>query len=153
MNKENKEGLSPEFDTWLKANNPRNAMHAPEGYFDSFSDKLLAELPSETNGSKVVKFRSLYFGGSIAAGFAILLAVLFFMKNDQVSNDYYADLSEDLSWLYLIQNSTELSLAEIASLSEGDDEWAEMELEIFSNSLSDEFIDGLDFDLLEDLYE
>lgn len=150
MNKENKEGLLPEFDNWLKANNPRNAMHTPEGYFDNFSDELMSKISKDKSPTK---YRLLYYAGSIAAGFAILLAALLFMQDDQGTNDYYADLTEDQSWLYLIQNSTDLSLDEIASLSQAEGELAELELEIFTNGLSDEFIDGIDIDLLEDIYE
>jgi hypothetical protein len=101
----------------------------PEGYFDSLEDKVLAKALAESGEAPQGKTRSLvnYRNLSIAAGLAVLLALIPFLKDiihpvstpESVSvNENLETVSEDVVLLYLAEEYDLESIAADLELDE-----------------------------------
>jgi hypothetical protein len=131
----------------------------PEGYFDSLEDRVMAKIKSEKASEPAGKVRSLinFRNLSIAAGLALLLALIPLLKenNDQDTSELSASfdnqleaISEDAAALYLAE---EYDLESIAV----DIELDETEVSSDEDLTEDEILNYLlDSELSEsDLYE
>ena len=158
MSKKEKQLISPEFDTWLQENDPRKVQDVPEGYFESFADQLMARVTEkdiESPISKAKVMRLPYYWISAIAASAILLiaAVMFFQNSDAQLSDSFAELSAENTLDYILDNSYDYNLADITEYTEMDQAFVDLESELFSLNLTEDFIDNIDIELLEDLYE
>ena len=103
----------------------------PEGYFDSLEDQVMANINRETTSEPAGKVRSLINirNLSIAAGLALLLALIPLLKENTAQNsaeltasfDYQLDtISEDAAVLYLAEEYDLESIAVDIELDEAD---------------------------------
>ena len=158
MSKKEKQLISPEFDTWLQENDPRKVQDVPVGYFESFADQLMARVSEKDTASPVSKAKVIklpyYWISAVAASAVILVAALMFFQNsDAQINNTFADLNTEYTLDYILENSSDYSLAEIVEYTEMDQAFVDLESELYSQNLSEDFIDNIDIELLEDLYE
>ena len=158
MSKKEEQFISPEFDTWLQENDPRKVQDVPEGYFESFADQLMEQVSEKDTESRVSKAKVIrlpyYWIGAVAASAVLLIAAfMFFQNSDAQLNNTFADLSTEYTLDYILDNSSEYSLSEIIEYTEMDQAFVDLESELYSQNLSEDFIDNIDIELLEDLYE
>lgn len=160
MSKKDEQFISPEFDTWLQENDPRKVQGVPEGYFESFADHLMARVSEQDTLSKTPASKAkviqlpYYWISAIAASVILLVAALAFLQNsDAKLSNSFAELSAEHTLDYILDNSSDYSLAEITEYTEMDQAFVDLETELLSQNFTEDFIDNIEIELLEDLYE
>jgi hypothetical protein len=154
----NKENINPDFDKWLKENNPRKHLKVPEGYFDAFPDQIMNHLKAETSAiqhePKIKQLFSRKWVLRIAASLIVLIsAISIFQQISNTNTMEFANLEEDQTWDYVMAYSTDYEINEIAAFAEMDETITEWESEIFTNNISDQYLDEIDIELVEDFYK
>lgn len=158
MNKEEGHGINSDFDSWLQKNNPRKTQGVPDGYFENFSDLLMERIKDESvepiiQKRPILKLHRNMIGAVAAAIIVLIAAIVIIQAPREQSMDSFAELNPDSTLDYLLNNSSEYTLDEIMEFAELDQTIADIESELLSDDITEDFIDNIDFELLEDLYE
>ena len=135
-----------------KKNDPRRAMKLPEGFFDQIEEEIMDQISS----AKVVPFRSMTINKVMAIGAVevLLIAALYVMNLKAGEGDpTFAELSADQNWDYFLENSDEITYEELADFEESDAAIEALEEEIYGNLASEDFLEEIDLETIQNLYE
>lgn len=133
-----------------KNNDPRKGMKVPDGFFDDFEEQIMAQVTKP----KIVPLWSGSRLRAMAAVFVLALGTIFVMKWNIGGNvESYVELSEDENWEYLLDNSEDLTFDELIDFEESGEALLAIEEEIYGDLVSEELLEEIDLETIENLYE
>ncbi len=148
------ENMDNKLDKWFQENNPREAMRVPEGYFDGFADQVINNVNGKTKTGKPLLIKKIRTWSAIAACAALLVTATFLLRSNVDTNvNLFAEVSEEQAWSYVFENDEAYSLDDLAAFEDLDETLTDMESELYGNQVSDEFLEDIDIQIIEDIYE
>lgn len=159
MSYENENNLKPAFKKFLDDAHPKKSMKVPDGYFDQLGDSVFDKIYADTSPvqktpARIITFPFKSWVMSAAAALIILVSALFVFKYNTTSSDAFAiNIPVENGWEYLMGISDDYVIEDFASLADMDQVITSMEAELFGNKITEQFIDDVDLETIEELYE
>ncbi|WP_235298788.1 hypothetical protein [Portibacter marinus] len=134
-----------------KWKDPRYAMKAPEGYFEDFENKLMNTIGKEEPKLKI--WRSSWVG-AVAAVMLLIIIVLFVVQwNSEKQRVDFAELTLEENWDYLLEYTDELTFEDFDAFEETEEALQSLEQELYGFANGEEFLNEIDLETIEILYE
>lgn len=159
MNNDNKNIISPSLKNLLDQYDPKRGLDIPDGYFNDLPELIFTKIKEDDitikkPSLKVIFLNSPFLKGAVAACIIIMLSIASLnIINHTKGDDIFANVSEERGWEYILDISDEYGIDDFAELPEMEEAITNLESELYGINMSDEFIEDVEFEIVEDLFK